>query len=177
MQNAGTQIMFKRCGVGAGIYRQVQTTMASPCGQVSLDPVRAMSSELPTALRFRTLRPIVLGALSGAYTIYLVQNADPRLRNSAVWLPALQMLGLWILADPVRWLLNRPGGKWSVSWMPAGPGGGEASKGENGWTEAIVQGGLVSVASFAWMRAFVGLDAASAVAFLVSYASFLIRQS
>lgn len=127
-----------------------------------------MASEPPNGLRLRTLRPVILSALSGAYTIYLVQNADPRLRNSAAWLPALQMLVLWLLVDPARQALSRPGGSWSVTWIFAGLGSGDASKGEGGWAEAIVQGGLVSIVNFGWTRAFVGLDVPSAVAFLVS---------
>lgn len=127
-----------------------------------------MSSKTPNGLRLQTVRPILLWTLSGAYTVYLVQNDDPRLRNSSIWLPFVQLLLLWVSVDPIRQLSNRPGGTWSVSWMSASLGLSEASKGEGEWREVIVQGGLVSVVNFAWMNAFVGLDTASAIAFLVS---------
>ena len=68
-------------------------------------------------------------------------------------------------------LLNRPGASWSASWASAGLSFGDAAKGEEDWQEAAMQGGLVSVSLFAWVRTFVGLDAASAIAFLVSHPS------
>ena len=136
-----------------------------------------MLSERPNGLRSQTVRQILLWALSGAYTVYLVQNDDPRIRNSSIWLPFLQLLVLWVAVDPIRQLLNRPGGSWSVSWMFAGLGLWDAGKAEGDWREAIVQGGLVSVVSFAWMRAFVGLDASSAIAFLVSQSPFRLGLS
>lgn len=136
-----------------------------------------MFSERPNGLRLQTVREILLWALSGAYTVYLVQNDDPRIRNSSIWLPFLQLLVLWVAVDPIRQLSNRPGGSWSVSWMFAGLSLSDAGKAEGDWREAIVQGGLVSVVSFAWMRAFVGLDASSAIAFLVSQSPFRLGLS
>ena len=130
-----------------------------------------MSSETLNGRLLQTGRPIILSALSAAYTVYLVQNADPRLRNSSIWLPLSLLFVLWISVAGIPRLLNRPGASWSASWASAGLSFGDAAKGEEDWQEAAMQGGLVSVSLFAWVRTFVGLDAASAIAFLVSHPS------
>lgn len=109
--------------------------------------------------------PVIIAAASTAYTIHLVQHPDPQLRYSAAWLPLFQLFALWILVGPVQKVLNRPGGTWSVSWLS---GAGFSEREEEGWNEALVQGGIVSVMSVAWVRTFVGLDVPSAVALLVS---------
>lgn len=112
------------------------------------------SSHLKTAL------PLILVAVSGAYTIHLVQHSNPQLRHSAAWLPLLHLLLLWILVA-LQKVLNRSGGKWSVSWVPVN------EHGEESWTDALLAGGVVAGMGVAVVRMFVGLDLASAVALLV----------
>lgn len=125
-----------------------------------------MSSSQPSKPRLSAALPLILAAISTAYTIHLVQHPDPQIRHSAAWLPLLQLFALWILVGPVQKVLNRPGGTWTVSWL-SGPGLNEQRE-EEGWNEAFVAGGVVAVMSFAWVRTFVGLDVPSAVALLVS---------